>query len=828
MPAGGAEVLPQVGALVEGPRRTRHLSGRANLALFDAMGRARRPGSRRRRVDDALDQVGLGGVDGRPVRAYSLGMRQRLGLAHALLRPAAAAGPRRADERPRPAGHPRDPRRCCWSCNAAGDDGLPVQPPARRGRADVHPGRRAATAGRLVLQDQLDVLQRPTGRVRRCAPRTRPRRAALLDGQVEHHDGDRLLVRTDDAGRPQRPAGAAPASAWTSSTPERRTLEEVVLDGDAGHAARTGGRAVIAVELRKLLRSRRTWVTILLIDALPTLVAVLLAVTDIGPRPGTGPAFLSAVLTDGTLFPLAALAIVLPLFLPIAVAVHRRRRDRGRGPAGHPALPAGPAGRPHPAAGRQAGQRDGVRGPHRRWWSPSRRTSPAPCCSGSEVRPAGTTSVSGTTLSTQELIVRTLLALGYAMFCMLGVAAIALFLSTVVESPLGGGARHAGGADRLHAAAHPGRGRRAAAVPADPLLAGLRRPLPRPDPLARRRPRRRCSRRRTSWSSWPPAGPTSRPRTSRTSRADLARPGHGGLRRAPGQLVGGAIAITAGVRGTSPWVTTVAGAHRLHREVDAPSRSRGRWRHHGLVVGRPDRHPQRARRASRRRRSARGAGRCPGPAAGTPPGTVRCEAGGEPGQVGAVVRGAEGDDAAGQRSAAELGARARHDPAGGVADHVDRRRRPAALGRGLGERLGLLVAGHRCVTGRVDDRRRPSLVRSAAASTSSAVVPPYPGTSSTGPGSSWARDGPPRRGGPHRGTDPAPRAARAWRPPARSADGRGPGRAARLDPGTDILTRCGLGCWRRWCSSWRGVRRSRRSRCRSRAARPCCSPVAGA
>src|ERR1700712_4916665 len=78
---------------------------------------------------------------------------------------------------------------------------------------------------------------------------------------------------------------------------------------------------MITVELRKLVSSGRTWITIALLDALPTLVAVLLALTDLGPRPGTGPAFLSAVLTDGTLFPLAALGIVLPLFLPVAVAV---------------------------------------------------------------------------------------------------------------------------------------------------------------------------------------------------------------------------------------------------------------------------------------------------------------------------------------------------------------------------------------------------------------------------------------------------------------------------------------------------------------------------
>src|SRR6187397_2931966 len=78
---------------------------------------------------------------------------------------------------------------------------------------------------------------------------------------------------------------------------------------------------MIVVELIKMLRRPRTWLIIGMLVALPTLVAILLAVTELGPRPGTGPPFLSAVLTDGTLFPLAALGIVLPLFLPVAVAV---------------------------------------------------------------------------------------------------------------------------------------------------------------------------------------------------------------------------------------------------------------------------------------------------------------------------------------------------------------------------------------------------------------------------------------------------------------------------------------------------------------------------
>lgn len=55
--------------------------------------------------------------------------------------------------------------------------------------------------------------------------------------------------------------------------------------------------------------------------ALPTIVAVFLAVTGIAPRPGTGPAFLDEVLRNGTLFPAAALGIVLPVFLPASVAV---------------------------------------------------------------------------------------------------------------------------------------------------------------------------------------------------------------------------------------------------------------------------------------------------------------------------------------------------------------------------------------------------------------------------------------------------------------------------------------------------------------------------
>ena len=86
MPAAAPDVLPQVGALVEGPAAYPHLSGRANLALFDAVGPGGGRRSRTRRIEEALERVGLARVDARPVRVYSLGMRQRVGLAMALLR----------------------------------------------------------------------------------------------------------------------------------------------------------------------------------------------------------------------------------------------------------------------------------------------------------------------------------------------------------------------------------------------------------------------------------------------------------------------------------------------------------------------------------------------------------------------------------------------------------------------------------------------------------------------------------------------------------------------------------------------------------------------
>jgi ABC-2 type transport system permease protein len=192
---------------------------------------------------------------------------------------------------------------------------------------------------------------------------------------------------------------------------------------------------VIGVELRKLLRRPRTWVVIALLDALPTLVAVLLAITDIGPRPGAGPAFLSAVLANGRLFPAAALAIVLPLFLPVSVAVVAGDSVAGEAQAGTLRyLLARPVGRTRLLVAKLVAVLVFV-------LLAVVIVTVTAYFVGTHLfgdAPLGvTTTVSGTPLTPRQAVLRTLLAMLYVALSMLGVAAMALFLSTLTDSPLG-------------------------------------------------------------------------------------------------------------------------------------------------------------------------------------------------------------------------------------------------------------------------------------------------------------------------------------------------------------------------------------------------------
>lgn len=79
--------LPKVGALVEGPAFYPYLSGRKNLLRMDAADRFSDASNRAGRVASALSRVGLTNAAEKKAGNYSLGMKQRLGLANALLKP---------------------------------------------------------------------------------------------------------------------------------------------------------------------------------------------------------------------------------------------------------------------------------------------------------------------------------------------------------------------------------------------------------------------------------------------------------------------------------------------------------------------------------------------------------------------------------------------------------------------------------------------------------------------------------------------------------------------------------------------------------------------
>ncbi len=87
IPQAAAEVLPRVGTLVEGPAFHPYLSGRDNLRRLDAFDATTDPSTSGPRIAAALDRVGLTAAAGKKFRRYSLGMKQRLGLAATLLRP---------------------------------------------------------------------------------------------------------------------------------------------------------------------------------------------------------------------------------------------------------------------------------------------------------------------------------------------------------------------------------------------------------------------------------------------------------------------------------------------------------------------------------------------------------------------------------------------------------------------------------------------------------------------------------------------------------------------------------------------------------------------
>ncbi len=196
---------------------------------------------------------------------------------------------------------------------------------------------------------------------------------------------------------------------------------------------------MIGVELQLMLRRRRVWLCWALLCALPALVAVLLATTRLAPPPGRGQNFLTVVVSNGQLFPAAALALVLPVFLPITVAVVSGDTVAGEAGAGMLRyLLVRPVGRLRLLTAKLISVAAFVLlavlfvtvtsylvGVAAFGFGP-----------GASLGGGGVAALSGVVLSPADFALRTTGTIGYLALCMLALGAIGLFFSTLTDSPL--------------------------------------------------------------------------------------------------------------------------------------------------------------------------------------------------------------------------------------------------------------------------------------------------------------------------------------------------------------------------------------------------------
>lgn len=231
VPRHAHDALQGVGTLVEGPAFYPYLSGTRNLMIFDGAGAGGPRRTRARRVREVIERVGLADVGDRPVKAYSLGMRQRLGLAAALL---------------------RTPQLLVLDEPTNGLDAQGIHELRTMFVELVREGTtimlsshllaevelictRAAmmSSGRIVAQDDVASLLAPTGWVRVTTPDIEGALRTLQDGPFGHEQVGADTVRVQIGGRPPELLNRAFVEAGIrvrELVVERPTLEDVFLE----------------------------------------------------------------------------------------------------------------------------------------------------------------------------------------------------------------------------------------------------------------------------------------------------------------------------------------------------------------------------------------------------------------------------------------------------------------------------------------------------------------------------------------------------------------------------------------------------------------------
>ena len=234
MPQASSRVLPRVGAVVEGPAFFPYLSGDANLARVQSIDKTDDPRTARRRRGDALERVGLSAAAGKPYRHYSLGMKQRLGIAATLMRPRDLL----VLDEPTNGLDPQGTREIRQLIRQLHADGTTVIVSSHLlsevEQVCTHVG--IMSRGKMVAQQSLDELR--AARVPRLRVETTPQTAAtakqVIDGlglAADTSDPAALVVSVGDTPVPQVAKALIDAGAdILSLTMERPGLEEIFVE----------------------------------------------------------------------------------------------------------------------------------------------------------------------------------------------------------------------------------------------------------------------------------------------------------------------------------------------------------------------------------------------------------------------------------------------------------------------------------------------------------------------------------------------------------------------------------------------------------------------
>jgi ABC-type multidrug transport system ATPase subunit len=228
----GETALNHVGALVEGPAFHPYLSGRANLERLDAADRSADPATAGERIAAALHRVGLSAAATKRYRTYSLGMRQRLGIAAALLRPRDLL----ILDEPTNGLDPQGTREVRALIAALAADGVTVFLSSHLlsevEQVCSHVG--VMSAGRLVWQGELAELRsQQSARVRVTAAAPATVAAVLAERGLAEvvRDGDDVTARLGDADPEQLLLALMSAGARVRGfAVERPSLEEQFVD----------------------------------------------------------------------------------------------------------------------------------------------------------------------------------------------------------------------------------------------------------------------------------------------------------------------------------------------------------------------------------------------------------------------------------------------------------------------------------------------------------------------------------------------------------------------------------------------------------------------